>query len=290
MAAIAAESPLPTIIPTLLGDDSASLTTSSSTNHLDSSHDLQAMGTGDTHLFVNFLSKEEADQAFLKLLPGPEAELEYQQWYHMPDKHPNKPLQKLRRIKRALANKTSDGLTPYYRFPVNDQNRFGIVTPMTPTIEAIRQRIEKHTGIAFNHCVILLYRDEDDCIGFHKDKTLDLDESAPIASVSLGRERPYALRDNMFTPTIEQQFIFPHGALLLLGPNTNKDFYHSVKQIPKSSDTNSLPRISLTFRKATTFQDKVGKLVGQGAPYQSTNWPTELRGSHRLDDHLDDPI
>lgn len=35
----------------------------------------------------------------------------------MPDqKHPHKPLQKLRRIKRALANKTPEGLTPYYRY------------------------------------------------------------------------------------------------------------------------------------------------------------------------------
>lgn len=160
---------------------------------------------------------------------------------------------------------------------------------MTPTIEAVRQRIETQTGIAFNHCVILLYRNEDDCIGFHKDKTLDLDESAPIASVSLGRERPYAIRDNMFNPTMEQQFLFPHGALLLLGPNTNRDFYHSVKQLPKSDDDTTLPRISLTFRKVTTFQDKDGQLVGQGATYQSSNWPTELRGSHRLDDSLDNP-
>jgi alkylated DNA repair dioxygenase AlkB len=118
---------------------------------------------------------------------------------------------------------------------VNDQNRFGILAPITPTIEYIRQKIVARTGIEFNHCVILLYRDADDCIGFHQDKTLDLDESAPIASVSLGRERPYALRDNPLKPTHEQQFIFPHGALLLLGPKTNEQFYHSVKQVEKVS-------------------------------------------------------
>ena len=43
-------------------------------------------------------------------------------------------------------------------------------------------------------------------IGFHKDKTLDLDEQAPIVSISLGRPgRPYILRDNIFQPT-QQSF------------------------------------------------------------------------------------
>ena len=43
-------------------------------------------------------------------------------------------------------------------------------------------------------------------IGFHKDKTLDLDEEAPIVSISLGRPgRPYILRDNIFQPT-QQSF------------------------------------------------------------------------------------
>lgn len=67
-----------TLLPTLLGDESASLSSSSVSTHLDSSHDLKAMGAGDTHLFVNFLSKDEADKAFQQLLPGPNAELEYQ--------------------------------------------------------------------------------------------------------------------------------------------------------------------------------------------------------------------
>ena len=33
---------------------------------------------------AKFLTEEEADQAFKALCPG--GEIEYQQWYHMPDK------------------------------------------------------------------------------------------------------------------------------------------------------------------------------------------------------------
>lgn len=91
----------------------------------------------------------------------------------MPDqKHPLQPLLKLKRIKRALANPTADGLVPHYRFPVNDQNRYGVVSPMPPGLERLRARVESRTGVAYNHSVVLLYRGGNDCIGFHKDKVI----------------------------------------------------------------------------------------------------------------------
>ncbi|CAF0977099.1 unnamed protein product [Didymodactylos carnosus] len=257
----------------------------------DSSKSLQNLGAGDTELLVQFLTQDEADEAMKNLSVG--GEVEYQQWYHMPNrKKVSDPLLKLKRIKRALANKTDDGLIPYYRFPVNDQNRYGILVPMTPTIEKIRQKIIEKTGVEVNHCVILLYRNTDDCIGFHKDKTLDLDEDAPIISLSLGCERPYILRDDIFKPTIEQEFKLPHGALLRLGPKTNATYYHSIRQLTKSeelSTDNDLtsPRISLTFRKVLTFKDENDQVYGKGAQYQTLNWPEALNGKHRYDKELE---
>lgn len=52
-------------------------------------------------------------------------------------------------------------------------------------------------------------------IGFHKDKTLDLDEEAPIVSISLGRPgRPYILRDNIFQPTQQSFGLWQIGDIL----------------------------------------------------------------------------
>jgi alkylated DNA repair dioxygenase AlkB len=69
---------------------------------------------------------------------------------------------------------------------MNMMYRYGVMSPMSPTIEWLRQRVVARTGVEYNHSVVLLYRNGDDCIGFHKDKTLDLDDSSPIVSISLG--------------------------------------------------------------------------------------------------------
>lgn len=231
------------------------------------------IGAGDTELHLNFLSDVEATEYF-KLL---QSEIEYQQWYHMPDNKDR--LLPLKRIKRALAVPDSNGNIPYYRFTVNDQSHYGIMTPMTPTVEIIRKKILNFFGYDLNHAVVLLYRDGSDCIGYHKDKTLDLDETSPIISVSLGRERTYSLTDDIRNPTKTQEFKLPNGSLLCLGPKTNSNFYHAIKPCEDTKNENGI-RISLTFRKADTYKTPSGELVGKGAVYQSHNWPVELKGRH----------
>lgn len=222
-------------------------------------------------------------------------------------KHPGNALEPLRRVKRAMATPTSTGLIPHYRFPVNDQERYGVIAPMTPTIEMLRQRVIAITGVEYNHSVVLLYRNGDDCIGYHKDKTLDLDDTSPIVSISLGSAREYQIRDAIMNPSRAQQLPLPHGTLLSLGPKTNNEWYHSIipssiskcdskqsSSAPFSSSSSSSHdgiRISITFRMAATFKDPhTGRLNGKGGEYDDGNWPKLLRGNHRFDDQLDQPI
>jgi alkylated DNA repair dioxygenase AlkB len=153
---------------------------------------------------------------------------------------------------------------------------------MTPTVELLRQRVSAHTGIEFNHSVVLLYRDGNDCIGYHKDKLLDLDESSPIVSISFGYARSYHLRDNHRNPTMEYSLTLSQGGMLVLGAQTNKDFYHSVPLSPPEMPTT--PRVSVTFRKTMTFLNERNEILGKGKEYQSPNWPVELRGVHHYDD------
>jgi len=297
---IAQQDPKTTLLPTLFGDATASLGVGVGQNKaqqrtvFESRQSLFGLGSGDTELDVNFLTVKEATEALDQLSKVQGGEVEYQQWYHMAQRGNRKqePLHKLRRLKRALANNTAEGLTPHYRFPVNDQNRYGVQVPMSPTIEQLRARAERRTGLVLNHAVILLYRDGEDCIGFHKDKTLDLDDRSSIVSISLGAERPYVLRDDIFRPNHEQEFVLPHGSLLVLGPATNQKFYHSIRTL--TDDETKCPtmagtRISLTFRNVATFKDRSGRLTGKGAEYQTLNWPEELQGEHRYQIDLDLP-
>jgi len=136
----------------------------------------------------------------------------------------------------------------------------------------------------------------------HKDKTLDLVDGAPVVSVSLGCERVYMLRDNIRNPTETQAVVLPHGAMLVLGAETNDRYYHSVvKEVDQDGNPLSAPasapsphrldfettaRVSITFRAVATYRNETGSLItGKGEDYQTLNWPVELNGQHRLGDH-----
>lgn len=279
------------LLPTQLGDSTASLPTGHDAivTKINTSGDYSPLdainGLGsDSVLYPGFLSLDEADQAFDSLLS--EEEFQFQQWYHMPDRKTGR-VDPLRRVKIAMATPDpTTGLIPHYRFPVNDQKRYGTLVPMSPTIENLRQRVNALLGIDFNHSVVLLYRNGDDCIGYHKDKTLDLDETAPIVSISLGIPRLYIIRDTIHNPNVQQEFVLPHGALFVLGCNTNQNFYHSIRpseDIPPGT-LQQTARISITFRKVLTYrQPNNDTLLGKGADYQTLNWPEQLRGAHCLD-------
>jgi alkylated DNA repair dioxygenase AlkB len=166
------------------------------------------------------------------------------------------------------------------------QQRYGTIAPMTPTVEAIRLRVNALFGIEFNHAVVLMYRNGDDCIGYHKDKTLDLDEDSPIISISLGVPRLYTLRDKIHNPTVQQEYILPHGALFSLGRQSNENFYHSIRaaeSLECFGVMQTTSRISITFRRVLTFRDpEYQQISGKGCEYQTLNWPESLKGRHKL--------
>lgn len=234
--------------------------------------DTSVLGSGDVTIHKNFLGEEDATKLFNELMNN----IDFQQWYHMPDK--SKAPQPLKRIKRILVTPLDDGSVPYYRFTVNDQSGHGMITTYPPMLQQVCKKINETLNIEFNHIVILLYRDGNDSIGFHKDKTLDLDENSPIVSLSLGCTRKYCLRDNIFNPKVNQEIDLENDTLLVLGPRTNENFYHSIKPIEGEHD--KTPRISITLRKAMTFRMPDNTLIGKGAKYQTLNWPEELNGKH----------
>jgi len=259
---------------------------------------LSPLGRGDTTFHQDFLTDEEATQIFDALYE----DIEWQLWHHMPDKKPKR-LKPLSRVKVSMADEVTledeDGTwMAHYRFPVNNQSAHKIYSiKANPHIQMIVNLASERVGHRFNHVVVLLYRNGHDCIGAHKDKVTDLDPEAPICSVSLGAERPYVLRTSPFPSqsTDSQKLILRRGGLLILGPQTNQEYYHSVPKLEVNSpslatdglDSHSLPskssgpRISITMRKVTTFRNiETGALKGRGEAYVTHDWPTELRGVH----------
>lgn len=116
--------------------------------------------------------------------------------------------------------------------------------PWTPTLAAIKQRIEDYSDCHFNSLLANLYRNEQDSVGWHADDEPELGQNPAIASLSLGDARDFQLKHRTHP---EQKLSLPlqHGDLLIMKGALQ---HHWVHQIPKSK-TPCQPRINLTFRR-----------------------------------------
>lgn len=111
-------------------------------------------------------------------------------------------------------------------------------------LRAIRERLRTQCGVDFNGVLANLYRDGADSMGWHADDEPEIDPRAPIASVSLGAARRFALRhrrDRARRFAIE----LGHGSLLWMAGDTQRHWQHALPKTTKAIG----PRINLTFRR-----------------------------------------
>jgi nicotinamidase-related amidase/alkylated DNA repair dioxygenase AlkB len=166
------------------------------------------------------------------------------------------------RLIALQGTKEPDGIEPLYRHPADAQPS---LTHWTPTIDAIRQEVERRIGHPLNHCLIQLYRNGRDFIGEHADKTLDVIRPSFIVNVSLGATRSMLFRSKTNKGSVPQKLPLPHGSLFMLSLDSNQKFYHGIKQL--GSDGTVTPRISLTLRYIGTYYDpNNGAVWGIGTP------------------------
>lgn len=110
-------------------------------------------------------------------------------------------------------------------------------------IMTIRAKIEKFTGIRFDTCFLNGYENQKDHLGWHSDNSPEMDDSRPIAIVSLGVEREIWFRplDNTFEV---EKLLLQNGSLCLMNPGMQDTHQH---RIPKAGFECG-ERISLTYR------------------------------------------
>jgi alkylated DNA repair dioxygenase AlkB len=114
----------------------------------------------------------------------------------------------------------------------------------TPSLAALRSRVEELTGARFNSVLANLYRNEQDSMGLHADDEPELGEQPVIASLSLGEERVFRLKHRRRQDLKPVRLGLPSGSLLIMAGDTQKNWKHEV---PKQSRPCG-PRINLTFR------------------------------------------
>ena len=115
-------------------------------------------------------------------------------------------------------------------------------SPWTQSLLAIRQRVEKLCRHEFNSCLLNLYHDGSEGMGWHSDDEKTLGRNPVIASVSFGAERPFRFKHRVTKEVIP--LILENGSLLVMKGETQHHWLHAL---PKTKRANS-PRINLTFR------------------------------------------
>ena len=106
----------------------------------------------------------------------------------------------------------------------------------------LREIVQKLTETKFNSCLLNLYHDGNEGIGWHSDDEKSLEKNSTIASLSFGAERKFSFKHKQTKETIS--LVLEHGSLLIMKDVTQTNWLHSL---PKSK-TISGPRINLTFR------------------------------------------
>ncbi|KAF7338399.1 DNA oxidative demethylase ALKBH2 [Mycena venus] len=235
-----------------------------------------ALGTGDSYLTLNVVPQELADVAFDRLRD----EVKWDVMHHRGGEVP--------RLVAVEGEVGSDGSIPIYRHPADESPP---LHPFSPTVEVIRQHVQKVLQHPVNHVLIQFYRTGGDYISEHSDKTIDVVRGSNIVNVSLGAQRTMTLRlkrdraqaahgdtddfnpEPPMPPRPTQRIQLPHNSMFVMGPETNAKWLHGIKQdnrfitMKSPAETfQSGERISLTFRHIGTFlsADQT-RIWGQGA-------------------------
>ncbi len=115
--------------------------------------------------------------------------------------------------------------------------------PWSSELQALKTLVEQHCGAVFNSCLLNLYHEGSQGMGWHSDDEKSIQRHSCIASVSFGAERKFSFKHKRTNQTLS--LLLETGSLLVMKGETQTHWLHSL---PKSMRVKE-PRINLTFRK-----------------------------------------
>jgi alkylated DNA repair dioxygenase AlkB len=112
----------------------------------------------------------------------------------------------------------------------------------TKALDGIKQKVEAITGASYNACLLNLYHEGEEGMGWHRDNEKEIVTESSIASISLGAARKFAFKHA--TTSERLQIELANGSLLNMKGSIQQHWYHSL---PKTKRIKQI-RINLTFR------------------------------------------
>lgn len=114
--------------------------------------------------------------------------------------------------------------------------------PWSKELLALKALVEKTSGDTFNACLLNLYHDGSEGMGWHSDAEKELKKNGAIASLSFGAERKFVLKHKRSKQKVS--VFLQQASLLVMKNETQANWAHSLPTTKKVDQ----PRVNLTFR------------------------------------------
>lgn len=114
--------------------------------------------------------------------------------------------------------------------------------PWPPEVHALKTVAERETGETYNSCLLNLYHNGSEGMGWHSDNEPELKPEGAICSLSFGADRKFSFKHRQTGEKVD--ILLENGSLLLMKGSTQAHWLH---RLPPSKKILT-PRINLTFR------------------------------------------
>ncbi len=118
--------------------------------------------------------------------------------------------------------------------------------PWTSTLLIIKNIVESITKESYNACLLNLYHNGEESMGWHSDNEKEIIANSSIASLSLGASRKFSFKHKLSKETVSIEL--EDGSLLEMKGSVQAQWWHALVKSKKVTDG----RINLTFRQMHT--------------------------------------
>ena len=122
-------------------------------------------------------------------------------------------------------------------------NRTKVGLPWKETLVTLKNMVESITKEKYNACLLNLYHNGEEAMGWHCDNEKEIVANSSIASLSIGASRKFSFKHKVTKETISIQL--ENGSLLEMKGPIQQHWWHSLPKSKKVTES----RINLTFRQ-----------------------------------------
>ncbi len=118
--------------------------------------------------------------------------------------------------------------------------------PWKDTLITLKNIVESITKQTYNACLLNLYHNGEEAMGWHCDNEKEIVANSSIASLSIGASRKFSFKHKVTKETISIQL--GNGSLLEMKGIIQSHWWHALPKSKKITES----RINLTFRQMLT--------------------------------------